>query len=57
MLEAIKILFNARNAKFIVDVDIKKLERAWALKHNNATNAIEEGKEHLDKIFPEIKSS
>ncbi len=51
MLEAIKILFNAKNAKFIVAVDIKKLERAWALKHNNDANAIEEGKDHLDKIF------
>jgi hypothetical protein len=51
MLEAIKILFNAKNAKFIVAVDLKKLERAWALKHNNDANAIEEGKDHLDKIF------
>lgn len=51
MLEAIKLLFNAKKAKFVVGVDIAKLERAWILKHKGKIEAINEGKDHLDKIF------
>lgn len=51
MLEAIRLLFNANKAKFIVGVDLAKLERAWVLKQKGQPDALDEGKEHLDKIF------
>ncbi len=51
MLEAIKLLFNTRKTTFVVGVDITKLERAWVLKHKGQSESVNEGKEHLDKIF------
>jgi hypothetical protein len=51
MLEAIKLLFCANKANFVVGVDLGKLERAWVLKHGRQLDALNEGREHLDKIF------
>jgi predicted KAP-like P-loop ATPase len=54
VLESIKLLFNAKNTKFVVGADMKMLETAWALKHQHTliespyTHA---GREHIDKIF------
>lgn len=51
ILESIKILFNAKNTKFVVAADMKKLESGWALKHKSVNDPLGEGREHLDKIF------
>lgn len=51
ILESIKLLFNAKNTTFVVAGDMKKLEIAWALKHNGTIDSLYEGREHLDKIF------
>jgi len=56
ILESMKLIFNAKNTKFVVAADMKKLETAWALKHKGQTDPLHEGKEHLDKIF-QIKLS
>lgn len=51
ILESIKLLFNAKNTKFVVAADMKKLETVWALKHKGVNDPLIEGREHLDKIF------
>jgi predicted KAP-like P-loop ATPase len=36
ILESIKLIFNAKNAKFVVAADMKKLETSWALSFTRA---------------------
>jgi predicted KAP-like P-loop ATPase len=43
ILESIKLLFNAKNTRFVVAADIKKLEIAWSLKHANTKDSSYEG--------------
>ncbi len=51
MLEAIKMLFNSKHTRFVVGVDLSKLERAWTLKYGDLKEGVKEGEEHVDKIF------
>jgi hypothetical protein len=51
ILESIKLLFSAKNTKFVVGADMKMLETAWALKHKLLIESPYEGREHLEKIF------
>jgi len=51
VLEAIKLFLNAKGMIFVIAVDMKKLERAWALRYNESPSAIQEGKDHVEKIF------
>ena len=50
MLEALKIFLNARNVIVVSAADIHKLERAWELRYNKLSS-IDEGRDHIDKIF------
>lgn len=56
VLESIKLLFNAKNAMFIVGVDLAKLQKAWALRHNERSNSLNEGADHMEKIFQLVLS-
>lgn len=51
ILESIKLLFNAKNSRFVVAADMEKLEAIWALRHKGVKDPLTEGREHLDKIF------
>lgn len=51
ILECVKLFLNAKGVIFVIAVDMTKLERAWALRYNNKETAIEEGRDHVDKIF------
>jgi len=51
ILESIKLFLNAKGIIFVIAVDMEKLERAWALRYNQTDTAIQEGKDHIEKIF------
>lgn len=47
----IKEVLNAKNTVFILGIDMKKIERAWDIKHKGYEKAVLEGKDHADKLF------
>lgn len=51
ILESIKLVFSAKNTKFVVGADMKMLETAWALKQGHLVESPNKGREHLEKIF------
>lgn len=51
ILESIKLFLNARGIIFVIAADMEKLERAWSLRYNQTEEAIQEGKDHVEKIF------
>lgn len=51
ILEAIKLFLSARGVIFVIAVDMTKLERAWALRYQGSGTALQEGRDHVDKIF------
>jgi len=56
ILESIKAIFNAKNAIFVVSADLIKLQRAWTLKHDGSFNSLDDGRDHMEKIFQLILS-
>jgi predicted KAP-like P-loop ATPase len=51
ILEAVKLFFSAKGAIFVFGLDTKKVERAWELRYGKTTTSLQEGKDHIDKIF------
>ena len=47
----IKEILDAKNTVFVLGIDMKKIERAWDIKHKGYTQAVLEGKDHSDKLF------
>lgn len=51
ILEAVKLFLNAKGVIFVIAVDMTKLERAWELRYHGSSTGVQEGREHVDKIF------
>lgn len=51
ILEAIKLFLNAKGVIFVIAVDMTKLERAWELRYHGSSTGVQEGREHVNKIF------
>ncbi len=53
----LKILFNikeildAESTVFVLGIDMKKIERAWDIRHKGCVPAVLEGRDHTDKLF------
>jgi hypothetical protein len=51
ILEAIKLFLTVKGVIFVIAVDMQKLERAWILRYKGSATGVQEGREHVDKIF------
>lgn len=51
ILGNIKQVLNIKKLIFVLGIDMEKIERAWALDHKGGPLSLNEGKEHVDKLF------